>query len=1203
MSRELDAASLALDGLHLIEASAGTGKTYNIALIYLRLLLERKLGVRQIAVVTFTEAATRELRGRLRERIAEAIGRLDGSRPEAGDGLDRILEKHRADAASLGAAMNALSSALVGFDEARISTLHGLCRQLLAEHAFAMGLPFFELDNDEGNEAAHELVRDFWRRHVVAEADEAVGAVLDRWDTPEALAADLLRSQVLALPATRIDPQDAAAWVERSRSALERDLGEWRRLYAEGQVATALQQLQEAIAQKWLKSAKTTPLGVESMQRCVQACTGGAVEVDIDALAALAASAIADAVSEKANKAGWTVPPELAEVSACVEALRTASQTLRNAVLARFTGAAIAFVREGLAARRERLRRLGFDDLIGLLHEHLDGDTGARLAQAIATDIPALLVDEFQDTDPLQYAILRRIHAAREDAVLLLIGDPKQAIYRFRGGDIHTYHAAARDAGANRHTLRDNWRSDAPLIAAANAIFDGVEDPFLVDFIGFEPARFPSAKEASAHWLASATPLTVWRLPGRLEKNKAKPWTSPAFSERVLGAVCAEVRGLLAEARENGHALPEIAVLVQSNRQAEQAARELARWNIACDYLSAASVYASAEALEIERLLAALDAPADAARVRAALATELLGHDLQALLEGQQDLSRWEEQLAQIALLRQRWLEAGPYAAIAHCVQAAATRLLPRWDGRRRVTNLLHLAELLQQEAARRSTPGELLHWLGQRRAEADEGRGAGHAEQLRPADDAGAVQVLTVHRSKGLQYDVVFAPFAMGTFWKRLESLQQADEAVAWHAGDELRIDIGGPHWQAHALAQRDEQFAESLRLAYVAITRARHRVWLAWAWANTGHHSTSLTGPYAWLWFRSADVREPAMLDALAGQLERIDPALDALVDRSGECIRIEALTPEAPPIEPLAEAVDGANLIVAEFRGRIERGFETSSYSRLFGGGQHAPVADHDETSAAAVALPALPVTDPVPQWPRGADFGNCVHQVFEEVPFEALAEPGLQPELVRICADHGYMGDDAATIAAIARASVRSELIAGSGLRLMTLPRGEFLAELEFLFPLGGARLDAFEDLLSAYPTHARARGELVSRRSGIRGLMTGFIDLVVRWQGRYYVVDYKTNLLGPARADYAPERLPAAIRASDYDLQYLIYLVALQRFLRSRLGAAYDYEQHVGGALYLFVRGMREGDLAGIHHDHPPTALIDALDAWCNGDRS
>ncbi|SFN61486.1 exodeoxyribonuclease V subunit beta [Dokdonella immobilis] len=1203
MSRELDATTLALDGQHLIEASAGTGKTFNIALIYLRLLLERNLSVREIAVVTFTDAATRELRGRLRGRIAEAISRLEGTAPEHPDELDRILEMHRGDMTSLRAAIDALSAALVGFDEARVSTLHGLCRQLLAEHAFAMGLPFFELDNDAGNEAAHELVRDFWRRHVVAEADAAVDAVLDRWDTPEAFATDLLRSQVLALPATRIDPLDAPAWVEQSRRALERHLDDWRRLFAQGQVAIALQQLQEAIAQKTLKSAQATPLGVASMQRCVRACADAAVEVDIGALDALAASAIADAVSEKARKAGWRPPAELAAVSACVEAVQAAAQTLRNALLARFTGAAIAFVREGLAARRERLRRLGFDDLIGLLHAHLEGADGARLAQAIATDIPALLVDEFQDTDTLQYAILKRIHAAREDAVLMLIGDPKQAIYRFRGGDIHTYHAAARDAGANRHTLRDNWRSDAPLIAAANAIFDGVEDPFLVDFIGFEPARYPSARETSAHWLATAAPLTVWRLPDRIEKDKRKPWTTPAFSERVLAAVCAEIRGILSEARKRECQPPSMAVLVQSNRQAEQAARQLAQWNIACDYLSAASIYASAEALEVERLLAALDAPADAARVRAALATELLGYDLQALLEAQQDLGQWESQLARIALLRQRWLDAGPYAAIAHCVQAAAVRLLPRWDGRRRVTNLLHLAELLQQESARRATPGELLHWLGQRRAEADEQRGAGHAEQLRPADDASAVQVLTVHRSKGLQYDVVFAPFAMATFWKRLDSLTQADEAVAWHAGDELRIDIGGPQWHAHALAQRDEQFAESLRLAYVAITRARHRVWLAWAWANTGRFSTSLVGPYAWLWFRTPDMQGPVMLDRLGEQLDRIDAALEALVARSGHCIRLETLAPDAPPVEPLAEAVETGKRVVAEFHGRIERGLETSSYSRLFGGGQHAPVADHDETSAAAVAPSPSPVLDPVPQWPRGADFGNCVHQVFEEVAFEVLAEPGVPADLARICGDHGYVGEDVETIAAIARASVRSELVAGSGLRLMALERGEFLAELEFLFPLGGARLEVFEELLAGHPAHARERGELVSRRSGIRGLMTGFIDLVLRWQGRYYVVDYKTNLLGSSRGDYAPERLPAAIRASDYDLQYLIYLVALQRFLRTRLGAAYDYEHHVGGALYLFVRGMREGDAAGIHHDRPPAALVDALDAWCDGDRS
>jgi len=252
-------------------------------------------------------------------------------------------------------------------------------------------------------------------------------------------------------------------------------------------------------------------------------------------------------------------------------------------------------------------------------------------------------------------------------------------------------------------------------------------------------------------------------------------------------------------------------------------------------------------------------------------------------------------------------------------------------------------------------------------------------------------------------------------------------------------------------------------------------------------------------------------------------------------------------------------------------------------------------------AGLSSPALPVEDPVPQWPRGTAFGVCVHQVFEDVAFADLAAAGVHADLARICADHGYAGEEIETIAAITRAGVRSELLPGSGLRLMDLGAGEALAELEFLFPLGGSRLDAFAQLLAAWPDYARAPAEWITRRASVRGLMTGYIDLILRWQDRYYVLDYKTNLLGPARADYAAERLPAAIRDHDYDLQYLIYLVALQRFLRERLGEQYDYERHIGGTLYLFVRGMREGDRAGIHHDRPPVALIDALDAWCEGE--
>ncbi len=1196
----LDAATLTLSGQHLIEASAGTGKTYNIALLYLRLLLERKIRVSEIAVVTFTDAATRELRGRLRARIAEAIARLQQAEPARLDDLDRILRAHRADTAALETACDLLTSALVGFDEARIATLHGLCKQLLAEHAFETGLPFFELDNDAGSEATLELVRDFWRRHVIVDADEAVQAILERWDTPEAFAAELRRAQVLALPATQIDPTDAPEWVKRTRALLANASARWQTLHADGEVAAALQQLRDAVVDRFLSAARTAPHGPASMLACEQACAADAVEVDVQALAALSAAAIGAGISAKAKKAGWICTGALARVSACVDALQSAQNEFSAALLARFTQAAIDFVRKGLAERRQRLRRFGFDDLIGVLHERLRGESGERLARSIAATMPALLVDEFQDTDPLQYAILRRIHRARADAVLLLIGDPKQAIYRFRGGDIHTYHAAARDAGGNRHTLRENWRSDAALIAAANSVFDGVVDPFLVDFIPFEPARFPSSKAGSAHWLASASPLTVWRMPDRIDKGARKPWTVGSFAERMFAEVAVEIRAILTRARAESTDVPSIAVLVNSNKQAEQAARQLGQWNIACDYLSAASVYASAEAVEIERLLVALDAPADSACVRAALATELLGYTLQDLLAARDDLDRWESQLGHIASLRQRWLDAGPYATIVHCVQLAATRLLPRWDGRRRVTNLLHLAELLQHESARRSTPAELLHWLGQRRIEADEKFGAGNAEALRPADDPGAVQVLTVHRSKGLQYDVVFAPFAMATYWKKLENQEVADAAVAWHAGDELRIDIGGPDWQTHALAQRDEQFAESLRLAYVAITRARHRVWLAWAWVNTGN-STSLTGPLTWLWYRDDEIKRPDQLVALKDQAERIDEGLAALVKRSQHCIDIKRLEVEAPPVTRLPDAANKDDLVIAEFRGRIERGLETLSYSRLFAGSQHAPLADHDEFDTPLATSPTLPVEDPVPQWPRGTAFGVCVHQVFEDVAFAELAAAGVHADLARICADHGYSGEEIETIARITRAGVRSELLPGSGLRLMDLGAGEALAELEFLFPLGGSRLDAFAQVLAAWPDYARAPAEWSSRRASVRGLMTGYIDLIVRWQDRYYVLDYKTNLLGPARDDYAPARLPAAIRAHDYDLQYLIYLVALQRFLRARLGDTYDYERHIGGALYLFVRGMREGDGAGIHHDRPAAALIDALDAWCEGE--
>jgi len=339
----------------------------------------------------------------------------------------------------------------------------------------------------------------------------------------------------------------------------------------------------------------------------------------------------------------------------------------------------------------------------------------------------------------------------------------------------------------------------------------------------------------------------------------------------------------------------------------------------------------------------------------------------------------------------------------------------------------------------------------------------------------------------------------------------------------------------------------------------------------------------------------------EALAGLDPRgVDAALGELATRSHGTIAIVPVATDAPAVDaaPLAHAT--GDLLAPSFHGHIDRRFETLSYSRLFGGSVHAPAADHDESETVIAVAPVGIETDAVPQWPRGAEFGNCMHELYEKIPFAELAGTGVSARLARICEDHGYAPAEHRVISAMAKATVVTELLPDSGLSLAALGPGDALAEIEFLFPLGSARLEALERILASDARHARAHGELSVRRAAVAGLMTGFIDLVLRWQDRYYVLDYKTNLLGATRADYAAERLPAAIRAHDYDLQYLIYLVALQRFLRARLGTQYDYDRHIGGALYLFVRGMREGDVAGIHHDRPARALVDAIDAWCAG---
>ncbi|MBN8482904.1 MAG: UvrD-helicase domain-containing protein, partial [Xanthomonadales bacterium] len=602
MNAALDVAALPLRGLHLIEASAGTGKTYTIGLLYLRLLLEGDAGLRGIAVVTFTEAATRELRERLRRRVGEGLRSLRGA-PSADAGLDSVLAAHRDGAERQQLAIERLEAALTGFDEAFVTTIHGFCRQLLADTAFENGLPFIELDADATGPDVLELVRDYWRLHVVSGGGESAREAAAHWREPDVLARALATSQALAFDPSAVDPVDARGGLERAQSACDAARVEWQACIADGRAARALAQLADAALDQRISVARDGIHHPAALAACAEAIrTTPPAFGDLRPLHRRNLHAAA----ARARRKGWRPDVELDAVAAIVERLLDAADAVRRARRALFFVDALAFVRTGLVERRERLHRFGFDDLIRVLHERLHGPGGDALARTIARRLPALLVDEFQDTDPLQYAILRRLHAAREDGVMFLIGDPKQAIYRFRGGDVFTYRLAARDAGANVHALVHNWRSDARLVAAVNAVFGRNADAFVHPFIGFAPAAYPAAKRRKPEIAEATAPLVIWRLADPANASgEPKPWTTDAFAARVLAETASAIKRSLVDARENGRA-PTIAVLVNTNEQARQAAATLARWNIACDHLGTESVYESGEAESLARVLAAL---------------------------------------------------------------------------------------------------------------------------------------------------------------------------------------------------------------------------------------------------------------------------------------------------------------------------------------------------------------------------------------------------------------------------------------------------------------------------------------------------------------------------------------------------------------------------------------------------------------------
>ncbi|MET0344503.1 MAG: exodeoxyribonuclease V subunit beta [Polyangiales bacterium] len=1180
--KTLDPESLALDDVAVVEASAGTGKTYTITSLFLRLLLERGLKVDQILVVTYTRAATAELRDRIRQRLAHALAVARGE-PSDDALLVRVCKSAR-EREGQAALYEQLEAALSGLDEAPVLTIHGFCQRVLRDHAFESGAAFDAQLTPQAGPLLDEIADDYFMRELYATTPLRARLLLDEPAILRRLAARVSGGGLRILPDAI---EEAAFDVAAHGAALETCRGLWRDARA---VVVALVAAVKGIGKNAAKWADK----VDELMRVGEPGSFAATK----SFASFTRAGVRD-------KGGAAEHPFLDAAEALL-ALDRGFEGARRSVALAFRRRFVDYVDAQLSQRtRERGVRT-FDALLRDLDDALCGPHGPRLTERLRSRYRAALVDEFQDTDPVQYRIFSRIFAGV--APLLLIGDPKQAIYGFRGADVAAYLAARGAAGERVYTLGVNWRSDPPLLGALNTLYGAVTRPFAIDAITYQPVMPPPSARARFSAPDGRGPLDI-------AISGGDAGATDALRRDVARELASDVAALLASGatREEGGRTrklraSDVAVLCRTNNEAAQVQRALAEREVPSVLSGDASVFDSDDVPQLERALTAIAHAGDARALRAFLGSIYGGLSARDILDLEEQDAAWEQHRATFQRLSETWLTRGFMQALRGLVIAydVETRLLARPDGTRRITNLWHLAELLAEAAmSERLGPLGLLRWLALvRRDEARRAELAGDAHELRLESGDDAVTLTTVHKSKGLEYPVVYCPF----LWDAAKLMQSEKKLVRFHdprAGDALTLDLGTADQAEHEALAEGEVLEEALRLVYVALTRAKHRITLVVP--RTERLALSALG---YVLFGGGP------RDAIAARLSELikngglDDALHARAAELG-CFSVRTLT--VAPTPPYQSALSAPHDLAARpVRRKLDQSYRVASFSALLARASTSAAGeaglDRDalseqaerEAQKRALEVSTLALGD----FPRGAVAGQLVHEVLEHVDFDG-ADDALAEVANRCVRARGYEAALVPSLVTGLGQMLRTPLDA-RGLSLSMLSRRERLNEMEFVFPVDGTlsprlleRVFRAHGAPPALPTYASELRELGF--DALHGFMRGYVDLVFRHDDRYYVVDYKSNWLGPDAADYAPAKLPRPMADHHYYLQYHLYTLALHRHLAHRL-VGYDYDQHMGGVYYLFLRGMAPAHPlgCGVFHDRPARALIEALDAALEG---
>lgn len=1222
--------TLPLNGTSLIEASAGTGKTYTIAALYLRLVLGHGLPTPlrpdEILVVTFTEAATAELRGRIQSRLSEAALVFAAEQPASDPALAALLAAFPVEQHALCAAQ--LEMASQWMDEAAISTIHGFANRMLTEHAFACGSQFNQTLVTDLADLQQQVVMDYWRSEVYPLSLSQ----FTRYQQSFAGPIQLLQA-LQPLWQERFAPEHSGLGdlidqeINQRQAILAALKAPWQQWLSE---LAALIDAGRAAGQT--NNTKLRPDYVAKWLEGLRAWRDDSTLVSPDigkGLERLTPDGLADA---------WKGPapshPALDAIAALPQALAAlpdVSFTLRLHALTQ--------VQQQFQQLKQQRAELGFDDLLVQLDQALAGESGATLAAMLRRQFPVALIDEFQDTDPLQWRIFSQIYQPTQptaDCGLLLIGDPKQAIYGFRGADIYTYLAAKQQTSGRHFSLGTNFRSATALVDAVNLLFMQAEQrerglgAFLfrqqADLLPFVPV---AAKGRNEQLVFAGAPLPA--LQWLVLDEHTKPLSKAAYlaqsarhcAQQIVTLLHGAAQGHCGFATEHG-VRPlqpaDIAVLVNNQQEADVMRAELASLQVRAVYLSdKGSVFDSPLASQLLLWLSACAEPRHAGKLRAALATPAIGWRYSALLALQQDDWALEQMQQQFLHYQQVWRSQGVLALVHRLLQdfSLVQKLASAADAERQLTDLLHLAELLQQAARQLEGEAALLRYL-QHHVQGDGELGA-DALKLRLESDEALLKIVTIHKSKGLEYPLVFLPFLLAA-----RELDPKKLPYIWHQQDgrrELARQFDADSFES---AER-ERLGEDLRKLYVALTRAQHYCQVTLA---------PLKDRSALAYLLTAD-------DTLVAETTWLVPALTAAP------IFGFAQRTEPGPYQTSVGAALG--LSGFQLHGIVPRpAWQISSYSAIAASGHSGePLSTPERDNGLSGKLQELlqstdaMVTDsiePEPQafaqrFVRGAGPGTFLHTQLEWAAAQGfatvLADPSvLVAQLVQSAQQAGFLkkhsnecwqrfmlqSDKEQPLFFVDAESAVSEL-ADWLLQLIQQPLPvqqqaslaqlpACIAELEFLIPAARVDIRLLDQLVQQQIWPGSARSELQPRL--LNGMLKGFIDLTLFDGQRYYVADFKSNYRDDGR--YNAANLRQMMLDARYDLQAALYGLALHRLLSSRL-VDYQPAAHLGPALYWFLRGS-EGSLPGkVAASAPngvltvelPAAFILALDALFRGD--